>query len=346
MTAFHGLGPLPGTDIRATAEVLAGEAGDTPHLPILADRGIGADPIGRTAAICADLDLDAGPRSWRVADKGGRAESIAADHLQRDLDVCEEFWGSAPEKIIVPVTGPWTLAASIELPGGHRMLTDHGAVAYLAASLAEGLANHVAEITRRFGADVSVVMHEPAAPQVTAGLVEGAVAGTLLRPVGYRELAEQWRTITGAAGPDVAIAVPGLVAPHPGPTPPSLEKALLESGAWAVAMPIGAIRGSGMLDGVGRLRAAGLDLILGAVPAVPEATDEHTGAYLEPSARGIAERVARLWDELSFPRIDLVDHVDVTVDRGIASAPTDWVAPAYAGGRRAAELISRAAGDL
>ena len=77
-----------------------------------------------------------------------------------------------------------------------------------------------------------------------------------------------------------------------------------------------------------------------------EATDEHTGAYLEPSARGIAERVARLWDELSFPRIDLVDHVDVTVDRGIASAPTDWVAPAYAGGRRAAELISRAAGDL
>ena len=100
------------------------------------------------------------------------------------------------------------------------------------------------------------------------------------------------------------------------------------------------------IDGVGRLRAAGLDLILGAVPAVPEATDEHTGAYLEPSARGIAERVARLWDELSFPRIDLVDHVDVTVDRGIASAPTDWVAPAYAGGRRAAELISRAAGDL
>ena len=37
MTAFSGLGPLPGTDVRAAAEILAGECGATPHLPILAD---------------------------------------------------------------------------------------------------------------------------------------------------------------------------------------------------------------------------------------------------------------------------------------------------------------------
>ena len=40
------------------------------------------------------------------------------------------------------------------------------------------------------------------------------------------------------------------------------------------------------------------------------------------------------------------DHVGITVDRGFAGAPATWIAPAYAGGRRTAELISRAAGDL
>lgn len=350
MTAFSGLGPLPGTDVRAAAEILAGECGATPHLPILADRGLGADAIGRTGAILADLSLDVGPRSWRVADRPGAAASLAADHLERDLDVCEEFWGTTPETVTVPVVGPWTLAASIELADGHRMMVDHGAVSYLAAALAEGLAAHIADVRRRFGAEVDVVMHEPAAPAIAAGLVEAAVAGTSLPAVGYREMAAQWRVLTaeGAGLPDIDIAVPGLVArtSGEGPRPPSLEKALLESGAARIALPIGTIRGSATLDEVGRLRAAGLDLLLGAVPAVPGATDEHTGAYLEPEARDIAERVARLWNELSFPRADLVDHVGVTVDRGFAGAPASWIAPAYAAGRRTAELISRAAGDL
>ncbi|MFD5867336.1 methionine synthase [Corynebacterium sp. NPDC060344] len=348
MTAFRGLGPLPGTDVRAVAEILAGECGAHPHLPVLADRGLGADAVGRTGAICADLGLDAGPRSWRIAERGGRAVTVAADHLERDLDVCEEFWGTAPETVTVPVVGPWTLAAAIELPGGHRMLVDRGAVAYLAASLAEGLAAHVADVRGRFGAEVDVVMHEPAAPAIAAGLVEGAIEGTTLPAVGYRELAEQWRTLTGGAAglPPITIALPGLAAAHPGPRPPSLEKALLESGAAGIALPIGAISGSAMLDEVGRLRQSGLDLLLGAVPATPGGSDEHTGAHLEPDARAIAERVARLWDELSFPRADLVGHVGVTVDRGFAGAPASWIAPAYAGGRRTAELISRAAGDL
>jgi len=348
VTGFRGLGPLPGADVRAVAEILAGECGAHPHLPILEARGVGADAVGRTGAICADLGLDVGPRSWRIADRGGRAVTVAADHLERDIDVCEEFWGTSPEQVTVPVVGPWTLAASIELPGGHRMLTDRGAVAYLAASLAEGLDSHVADVRRRFGAQVDVVMHEPAAPAIAAGLVDGAVEGTTLPAVGYRELAEQWRAITaeGRGRPEVTIALPGLAARHPGPRPPSLEKALLESGAAGIALPIGAIRGSAMLDEVGRLRQAGLDLLLGAVPAEPGETDEHTGAHLEPDARGISERIARLWDELSFPRADLVDHVGITVDRGFAGAPATWIAPAYAGGRRTAELISRAAGDL
>ncbi|WP_295624986.1 methionine synthase, partial [uncultured Corynebacterium sp.] len=328
MTVFHGLGPLPGTDVRAVAEVLAGEAGAMPHLPILPARGLGADDVGRTGAICADLDLDAGPRSWRVADRPGRAAAAATDHLERDLDACEEFWGTAPATVIVPVTGPWTMAAAVELAGGHRLLTDRGAVAYLAASLAEGLSRHVADVRRRFDAQVRVVMHEPVAGAVAAGLVAGALPGTYLPSVGHREMSEQWRTVTVDAGlPEITIAVPGLGA---GREPAGLEKALRDSGAASLALPVASIRGAAALDGVGRLRSEGIDLVLGAVASAPGATAEHTGRPLEPEARDIGERVARLWDELSFPRIDLVDHVALTVEPGFADAPTEWIAPAYA----------------
>src|SRR5699024_11133655 len=143
MTVFHGLGPVPGTDVRAVAEILAGETGAMPHLPILPARGLGSDAVGRTAALCVDLSVDRGARSWRITDRPGHAQRVAADHVERDLDVCEEFWGTGPDTVVVPVTGPWTLAASLELAGGHRMLTDGGAVTYLAESLAAGVADHV-----------------------------------------------------------------------------------------------------------------------------------------------------------------------------------------------------------
>lgn len=350
MTSFTGLGPMPGTDVRLAAEVLAGECGATPHVPVLPARGIGSDPVGRTGAICADLGLDPGPRSWRIAPgvggRGGRASSLAADRLERDLDACEEFWGTAPERVTVPVTGPWTLAASIELPGGHRMLVDHGAVAYLAASLAEGLAGHVADVRGRFGAEVDVVMHEPAAPAIAAGLVPGAVAGTVLPAVGHRELAETWRVLTGGdALPGITVAVPGLAAACPGPRAASLERALAESGFGTVALPRDAIRSSADLDEVGRLRASGIDLLLGVVPAVAALAREDADDAPEVD-REVAAEVAALWDELSFPRADLVGHVGVTVRPGFERGAASTAAPTYAAGRRAAELITRAAGDL
>lgn len=353
MTRFLGLGELPGADVRAAADVLAGEVGDIPHLPVLPARGVGSDAVGRTAALCADLSVDAGARAWRITDRPGHAQRIAADHVERDLDVCEEFWGTAPGTVVAPVVGPWTLAASIELSGGHRMLVDRGAVAYLAESLAAGLAAHVADVRRRFGADVIVAIAEPAAGAVAAGAIPDATGGDVLPAVGHREMSEQWRAVTGAAGiPDAILALPGLDAGAGGNSGRATraghvgDAAVRDSGAASLALPLEAVRGTGALDAVGAVRAAGIDLVFGAVPARPGGVDGYTGAYLEPDHRGIAERVARLWDELSFPRADLVDHVDLTVAPGFASAPADWVAPAYAAGREAAELMGRAAGDL
>lgn len=337
MTVFHGLGPVPGTDVRAVAEILAGETGAMPHLPILPARGLGSDAVGRTTALCADLSVDRGARSWRITDRPGHAQRVAADHVERDLDVCEEFWGTGPDTVVVPVTGPWTLAASLELAGGHRMLTDGGAVTYLAESLAAGVVDHVADVRRRFDAEVLVVLDEPAAGAVAAGRLPDATGGSHLPPVGHREMSEAWRTVTGATPPTV-LSLPGLAD--------GVHVALIDSGAASVAVPVSAIRGTAALDALGAVRASGIDVVFGAVPARPQGTDAHTGEYLEPEFRDVAVDVARLWDELSFPRIDLVDHVGLTVAPGFAAAPAEWIAPAYAAGRRAAELMGRAAGDL
>ena len=55
--------------------------------------------------------------------------------------------GARTVKVQAP--GPITLAAQLELPDGHRAITDAGALRDLAGSLAEGVAAHRAELARR-----------------------------------------------------------------------------------------------------------------------------------------------------------------------------------------------------
>ena len=71
----------------------------------------------------------------------------------------------------VQAAGPWTLAAGVELHSGHRVLTDAGALREFAASLAEGLAAHAAEVASRTGARVAIQLDEPTLPAVLAGTV-------------------------------------------------------------------------------------------------------------------------------------------------------------------------------
>src|SRR5699024_151059 len=70
--AGTGPGPMPGTDPRESARVVMGECHALPFLPELPERGPGADQIGRTLALLADLPVDVSPRGWRLADSPGR----------------------------------------------------------------------------------------------------------------------------------------------------------------------------------------------------------------------------------------------------------------------------------
>src|SRR4051794_5954382 len=182
--AATAIGSMPGTDPAEAAAVVFGELPDFPHLPELPARGVGADMLGRTAALLVDLAVDVVPSGYRVAPRPGHEHRRAVDLLRWDLDALQEARekaGATPPVFKVQLAGPWTLGAGIELPRGHRVLTDHGALRDFTSSLLDGLAGHVAEVQARTGAPVVVQFDEPSLPAV--------LAGGLSTPSGYGNVA-------------------------------------------------------------------------------------------------------------------------------------------------------------
>ena len=157
---------MPGTNPADAMRVVAGELPDFPHLPELPDRGPGADLTGRTAALLVDIAAEVTPRGWRIAERPGRDLSRARTMLSTDLDVMEEVLDGFRGPLKIQLCGPWTLAATLELPRTLNVaIADPGAVADLTASLAEGAAAHVAEIAKRVpGARLVVQFDERPCP--------------------------------------------------------------------------------------------------------------------------------------------------------------------------------------
>lgn len=338
MTRCTGLGPMPGTDPFTAADVIGGESAGQVHLPILPARGFGAGAVGRTGALLADLPLDRGARSWRVAasapagHRGGRAAMLARDFLAADLDACEEAWGTTPDTVRLPVVGPLSLAAAIELSGGHRLLTDRGAMAYLADSLAEGLRAHIADARRRFGAAIIVHVDEPALAAVTGGLIPDATGGHHLPALGRAEAATLLRAaFAGARDAGATVTL------RPGMAPGKPESAVIADAAPDdVWVRVADVRGTERLDSLGFLHSAGLGVALGVVKREPR----------EHNERDAAEAVARLWRELSFEAAELTRDITITPDGGLADGPIDRPAACLRTTRLTAELLERTAGEL
>lgn len=173
--AAFGLGPLPGTDLGAAADVVLSES-VVPHIPQLPARGVGSDLVGRTAALLP-LNLDIGPRSWRITRRPQLATMRARDQFERDMDTLEELWAGklgTDAVIKVQLAGPWTLAAQLEMANGHRMITDRGAARDVADALGEAVEGHRRDVEKRFGARTVLQLDEPFLPAVRKGTVKGA----------------------------------------------------------------------------------------------------------------------------------------------------------------------------
>ncbi len=148
-----GIGSWPGTSareaVRTVRDLLVdGEGVGLPHCPETPARGPGADIIGRAAGLLVDLPVDLQPSGWRFVDRPGLDAARAASFHREDLDELAEAYDGYVGALKVQVAGPWTLAASLRLNRGERVVADPGAVADLVASLADGIQAYVADVRR------------------------------------------------------------------------------------------------------------------------------------------------------------------------------------------------------
>jgi methionine synthase II (cobalamin-independent) len=322
--AATGIGSLPGTDIGEAQRVVLGELPELPHLAELPARGPGADMIGRSAGLLVELPVELYAGRWRVAPRPGRDLRRARDLMERDLDQLTEQAEGYAGPIKVQAAGPLTLAASLELPIGGRLLRDPGAVRDLTGSLAEGLRAHVAEVARRLpGASVLLQLDEPSLPTVLAGRVPTESGLGAYRAVESVDAAALLRTVVEAVG------VPTLVHCCAPDVPLELIRS---TGAVAVALDLDLVTD---LDPLGEALDAGLGLLAGAAPTRPPS------AGAGPTSAQVADRVRQLWDRLGFPRRQLAEQVVVTPACGLAGATPEYVRAVLAAcrdaGRRFAE---------
>ncbi|GAA3197579.1 methionine synthase [Actinocorallia longicatena] len=313
-----GIGSYPGTDAAEIFKIVLGEI-PLPHLPELPDRGPGADMIGRSAAMLVEMPVRLEPSGWRIGDRPGLDLRRAHDFMKYDLDLVEQLAPVGPFKL--QVCGPWTLAASIELPNGTRMLRDAGAVRDLIESLAEGVKEHVAEVRRRApGAEIILQVDEPGLPAVLAGRVPTASGFRTLRSVAAPVAAEGLRTVLEASG---AFPVVHCCA---GDVP---FKVMLDAGAKALSVEISAVP-ERRDEIIGEAIESGIGFLFGVVPG--------TDARLPQPAATVAP-VRALWRRLGFPPGSLGSQVVVTPSCGMAGASSAYV-------RRALETCRKAATTL
>ncbi|MGN6610027.1 MAG: methionine synthase [Jatrophihabitans sp.] len=311
--AVTGVGSLPGRDPDDAARLVVGELPDLPHLAELPDRGPGADMIGRSAALLVDLPVEIAVRSWRITAHPGHELRRALDFWAWDLDALESACDGWTGPLKIQLAGPWTLAASVELANGHRIVRDHGAVRDLIASLTEGVRLHVADVQRRVpGATVLLQLDEPSLPAVIGGRVP--------TPSGYGTVRAVEATVAEQGLRDVLAVVPdGCRVVHC--CAPDVPIALLRAaGADALSLDASLITPA-HYDALGEAVDAGLALWPGVVPST-DATIDDTRA---------ATTVTRIWSELGFAPAGLA---------GVVATPTCGLAgasPAYA--RRALRVL-------
>ncbi|WP_427385058.1 methionine synthase [Janibacter sp. G56] len=331
MTNASGIGSWPGTDSREAIRIvrdLLVEDG-IPYLPETPARGPGADMIGRATGLLVELPVDLQPSGWRFVDRPGRDAARTASFWRQDLDEIAEAYDGHTGPLKLQVTGPWTLAASVELNRGEKAAGDPAARADVIASLAEGVRLHLAEVARLVpGADLVLQLDEPGLPAVLEGRLPTVSGYGRLAAVDRQEVAAGLSEVLAAAGERTTV----VHCCHPD-APLAL---LRESGASAIAVD---------LDQWERLAPEPLWDTIAEIIESPVAL----WAGIHPSNGGGAGRDWRTsWDVLHarWVRLGLtasdLDRLVITPACGLA-----WSTQAEAvAAQRAAREIAKAATDL
>lgn len=305
---------------------MVGELHRLPHLVELPARGVGADMIGRAGALLIDIALDTVPRGYRITARPGAVTRRAVSLLDEDVDALEEAWekaGGAVEgrAVKVQAPGPITLAAGLELPNGHRAITDAGAVRDLTASLAEGVERHRAEVARRLATTVVVQYDEPVLPAALAGRLSGVSALNPVHPVDASAAVTLVDTCVAAAGADVLLHICADEIPW---------NVLQRSSINAVSVDA-SILGDADLDELGEFLDSGRCVVLGLLPT--------SAPQYQPSAEEVAAAAVAITDRIGFSRAVVGQRVGISPACGLAGTTAQWARVALEVAQRAAEAV-------
>lgn len=321
--AATGIGSWPGTSPREAAKIVVGELHSLPHLVELPARGVGADMIGRAGGMLVDIAIDTVPRGYRIVARPGAVTRRAKSLLDEDVDALEEAWeiaglGAQGRTVKLQAPGPITLAVQLELPNGHRAITDPGALRDIAGSLAEGVAVQRAELRRRLGCDVVVQFDEPLLSAALAGRLSGVSRLNPVHPVDAPAATTVLDACADASGGAVLVHSCASGVPW---------NVFQRSTIAAVGVDVTTLKPDD-LDGIGEFIESGRTVVLGVVPTVAPAKP--------PAVEQVAEAAASVTDRLGFPRAVLRERVGVSPSCGLAGADEAWA-------RRALELVQKTA---
>jgi methionine synthase II (cobalamin-independent) len=319
-----GIGSLPDDEIRDWTKWVLDNL-SMPFLPELPRREYG-DMTSRAAGLLGEIAMDLQPAGWRLTggDRPGLDQRRARSLVQQDLDVLEELAEGYEGPLKIQVTGPWTLAATVERPRGDKVLADHGARRDLADALASAVGEHVSEVRRRVGgATVVLQIDEPALPAVMAGAIPTASGWGKHRSVDEPGAIDLLTRVLEAAGE--ADTVIHCCAARP---PIGLFR---RAGAAGVAVDL-TIADEPTWDAIAEAVEAGTRLFAGVV---------RTGGPV-PRPDQAAEVLTRRWRELGLSPSPLADVV-VTPSCGLASTTPPDARARLGVLRETAELVAEAA---
>ncbi|HNP59112.1 MAG TPA: vitamin-B12 independent methionine synthase [Gordonia sp. (in: high G+C Gram-positive bacteria)] len=318
-----GIGSMPGTDPLAAARVAFNEVALS-FVPELPGRGIGADMVGRAAAILVDIPMEIERQGYRLASGRTRLMSRADGFLRADFDAAEEVVerGGLSMPCKLAAIGPFTFAALVELPSGHKVLHDRGAWRDVVASLAEGLARRADDLARRLGVDVVVQLDEPMVGRVIDGEIAPLTRLDVNRAIPAPDAAAALEEIAARVGRPMVLH--SCAAPR--------WDLIGRLSSYAVSLDVTGIDVAdydplgGFVDGGGTLIAG---VVPTSAPAAPLSADELAGRLLE------------MTDRIGLPRSVVREHVLVSPTCGLAGAG-EWAAPALALSSRIADQLARA----
>jgi methionine synthase II (cobalamin-independent) len=299
---YSGLGSLPGTDFAAAVRMTFDKVPELPYLPELPARGPWAAMIGRGLGLPSGLPADYQAGEWRLGVSGiDQRRSRAV--WREDLDLLEEQTQGFEGRFKVAVTGPWTLAANLGVAHAGRVLADAGARRDVAQSLAESVAELLADVAKRIpGAALVLQIDEPSLPAVAAGSVPTPGGFFRHRAVDLPEIVTALRKVADAAGVRATEVVLHSCAPWSGP-----------GSAWPLADLLNP-HGAG-LSGI----SLDVDQLSGAdLSALGEAADGGAGLYLGmlPTTLPVLGM-----DQLTSRSLKLVERLGIPSARQLVLTP-------------------------